>query len=96
MASSLVAQGNSNNECLSWNFPSKSCKECHPCDPHGHNIPGWKPCEPCEPNKPGDPCGPGGQPVPEPGTMLLAGTGLAGIWAARRKRKNAVEEIVSE
>lgn len=33
--------------------------------------------------------GPAGGPVPEPGTMLLVGTGLAGAAMLRRKRKAA-------
>ncbi|MDA0935326.1 MAG: PEP-CTERM sorting domain-containing protein, partial [Planctomycetota bacterium] len=32
---------------------------------------------------------PPGSPVPEPGTMLLVGSGLAGAAVARRRRKES-------
>jgi len=34
---------------------------------------------------------PGGSPVPEPGTMLLVGTGLAGAAFMRRRKQPEVE-----
>jgi len=36
--------------------------------------------------------GSGAQPVPEPGTLLLVGTGLAGIGASLRRRRRRLEE----
>jgi PEP-CTERM motif-containing protein len=39
----------------------------------------------------GNPPGGGGSPVPEPGTMLLVGTGLAGAAFLRRRRQPKVE-----
>jgi hypothetical protein len=41
---------------------------------------------------PNGPAGPsGGQPVPEPGTLLLVGTGLAGAALLRRRRRPATD-----
>ena len=99
MASSLVAQGNSNP----WgsNHPEETHTNTngnghnggHNGWGHGHH--GGNSGGNGNGGNGGHGC-PGGEPVPEPGTMLLAGSGLAAVFAARRKRKNAVEEIVSE
>ena len=50
------------------------------------DCPGEEPQEPQEPCEPG-----GGQPVPEPGTMLLFGTGIATVGALNRRRKKREE-----
>ena len=62
----------------------------------GGNPPGnppAKPVNPGNPPKPGPPLNPGvkdpnpGEPIPEPGTMLLLGTGLASAAVYHRRRQ---------
>jgi hypothetical protein len=51
----------------------------------GSSVPDGGGIVPPEPPSPGFP--EGGQPVPEPSTLLLVGTGLAGLAVLRRRRR---------
>lgn len=64
-----------------------------PINPADGSVVGALPREPASEGGSGEPSGSGspGQPVPEPATMLLIGTGLAGVAIYRRRRKHTTE-----